>query len=126
MATCVFEQSWIGKCKEPAGETGYCEKHASLKCCSCGAKATRDCEHTGIQLVCGAPLCDGCKHSAPDVNNPGWFNLGGGHKPNAEADAAWAAYYTAWERRQKERELAALDEKRNKLVRELSEVKATP
>jgi hypothetical protein len=31
------------------------------KCVSCGEPSTRECSFAG-QLVCGAELCDGCKH----------------------------------------------------------------
>lgn len=58
---CRFEISWQGKCGKPS-TNGWCSKHERLTCCSCGAKATKDCEHTG-SLVCGAPLCDTCGHS---------------------------------------------------------------
>jgi hypothetical protein len=53
--------------------------------------------HTGIQFVCGANLCDGCSHGAPPLDNPGWFNLGGGHVPTAVADQQWEDYYSAKE-----------------------------
>ena len=58
---CQFEESWVGTCKKPS-TNGWCSKHEALKCCSCGKKAVRDCEHTS-SLVCGAPLCATCHHS---------------------------------------------------------------
>lgn len=58
---CQFEVSWVGRCATPS-TNGWCSKHENLKCCSCGAKATHDCDHTG-SLVCGAPLCKTCHHS---------------------------------------------------------------
>lgn len=61
---CRFKLSWQGKCGKPS-TNGWCSKHEKLKCCSCGAKATKDCEHTS-SLVCGAPLCDTCGHSLED------------------------------------------------------------
>lgn len=62
METCNFSMAWIGKCKEPVVENGMCEQHKDLKCCSCGAPATHDCDET-MGLVCGAPLCDDCEHT---------------------------------------------------------------
>ena len=59
---CLFEVSWVGRCNKPS-TNGWCSKHENLKCCSCGAKAARDCEHTGGPLTCGAPLCKTCHHS---------------------------------------------------------------
>ena len=61
---CRFEISWQGKCGKPS-TNGWCNKHEKLKCCSCGAKATKDCEHT-CSLICGMPLCDTCGHSSED------------------------------------------------------------
>ena len=80
-ATCKWDRAWIGRCKEPVMKDGLCAEHAPLRCCSCGAQATHDCEHTGIQFVCGYPLCDGCTHGTPDPKNPGIFHMGGGHHP---------------------------------------------
>jgi hypothetical protein len=66
---CKFNKVWIGKCGKPADESGFCEEHKGVKCCSCGAQATRECNETGW-LVCGAPLCDECKHNAhPEGHN---------------------------------------------------------
>jgi hypothetical protein len=62
VVVCGYDIAWIGKCTEPAGENGRCEKHAKAVCCSCGKPATHDCPETG-QLVCGAPLCDDCEHT---------------------------------------------------------------
>lgn len=44
--------------------------HHRGKCVSCGAPATHECDFAG-QLVCGAELCDGCKH----------YDSLGGHRP---------------------------------------------
>lgn len=55
---CEFSKAWIGKCKNPRP----CAEHAALKCCSCGAPATRECSET-ITLVCCALLCDECEHT---------------------------------------------------------------
>lgn len=69
MGKCKFDKAWIGQCKNEADESGYCEEHKDVMCVSCGAKATRECPETG-QFVCGAPLCDDCKHTnAEDGTN---------------------------------------------------------
>jgi hypothetical protein len=69
---CGFSKAWIGRCKqEVTGAHGMCFEHGKLKCVSCGAQATHDCEETG-QFVCGAPLCNECEHTtAPDGTNGG-------------------------------------------------------
>jgi hypothetical protein len=68
---CNFIEAWIGKCKEPADESGYCEKHKKEKCVSCGSQATHTCDETG-QFVCGAPLCNDCEHTVfPEGHNGG-------------------------------------------------------
>lgn len=61
MTQCIFDVSWIGRCKNEATDNNFCFVH-HLACASCGAPAIRDCDETG-QLVCGAPLCDGCEHT---------------------------------------------------------------
>jgi hypothetical protein len=43
-------------------DSDYCEEHSKVKCGSCGAQATHQCEETG-QFVCGCPLCNDCVHS---------------------------------------------------------------
>jgi len=68
---CRFIKAWIGQCKNDAIEGEFCKEHADLKCCSCGAQATHECDETG-QFVCGAPLCDNCEHTiAKDGTNGG-------------------------------------------------------
>ena len=58
---CRWNIAWVGRCKSPAmNGSDCCEKHQKV-CCSCGAPATRECEETG-QFVCGASLCDDCRH----------------------------------------------------------------
>lgn len=57
---CKFDISWVGTCKNPATDTGFCEEHSKVKCSVDGKQATHDCDHTG-QFVCGSPLCDGCE-----------------------------------------------------------------
>lgn len=63
---CTFDRAWCGPCNRPV-ENGdrFCAEHASMKCVSCKAQATHDCDHAG-QFVCGAPLCADCT---------GWFDL---------------------------------------------------
>lgn len=78
---CKWEISWVGQCPKEAGPNGFCKEHTDKKCVCCGEMATHDCEHTGIQFVCGAPLCNNCAHGIPDPKNPGIFGMGGGHHP---------------------------------------------
>ena len=67
MEKCNFDKAWIGKCRNEKP----CKEHADIKCCSCGAPATRECPETG-QFVCGFPLCDDCTHTTwPDGTNGG-------------------------------------------------------
>jgi hypothetical protein len=84
--SCKFDMGWGGICKAaPASDgDGYCERHAGVRCCSCGEKATRECCETGIQFVCGSPLCDDCDHGPA---RGGWFGLGGGHHRKADIAA---------------------------------------
>jgi len=71
---CPFVVAWRGRCNDKADETGLCEHHRAMKCSSCGAQATHDCDHTG-QFVCGVPLCDGC-HGVNDANkSPGTWGF---------------------------------------------------
>lgn len=68
---CGFQKAWIGPCKDTATEGTRCAAHAHVKCASCGAPATHECDQTG-QFVCGAPLCDECEHTiAEDGTNGG-------------------------------------------------------
>jgi hypothetical protein len=85
--TCDFDEAWRGRCKTPKDE---CEKHADLKCASCGLKAIKSCDHTG-GFVCGAPLCGGCMHSPPNADDPNYFGMGGGHAPIEVARKKWEA-----------------------------------
>lgn len=87
--TCTYSVAWVGKCGEPAVEGDRCEKHHDLKCAGCGVTAVKSCDHTGIQFVCGAPLCAGCMHHPPAPDSPNLFGMGGGHSPVAEAMKAW-------------------------------------
>lgn len=77
---CRWDGGWAGRCESDAtADDVFCDKHRGKKCTSCGDTAVRECDHTGIQFVCGYPLCADCKHGIPDPDNPGIFNLGGGH-----------------------------------------------
>lgn len=59
---CGFFIAWVGKCKSTDLDVnGKCKKHSGIKCVVCGNQATKECDSTGA-LVCGAPLCDNCKH----------------------------------------------------------------
>lgn len=94
---CGFNEAWVGACKNPKP----CEKHDSLKCCSCGAPATHSCDET-CQFVCGAPLCDNCKHAtAKDGTNgmrSGEFLTGKMHIKKTEKE------YKPWWLQDKEEE----------------------
>lgn len=70
--TCGFDVAWVGRCRVVVCSEGErCQQHAGLKCCSCGAPATRECDET-MQFVCGCPLCDDCEHKvAPNGTNGG-------------------------------------------------------
>ena len=71
MKTCKYNIAWVGKCKQAATVSGYCEEHAGIACVSCGGQATHQCDETG-QFVCGAPLCDDCTHNThPEGHNGG-------------------------------------------------------
>jgi hypothetical protein len=65
LVLCSFDLAWRGKCGEP-----NCEKHASLKCGSCGAPATHECDET-MGLVCGVPLCADCEHEISEDGTNG-------------------------------------------------------
>ncbi|WP_310619642.1 hypothetical protein [Flexibacterium corallicola] len=75
MSKCAFDIAWIGKCGKED-----CKEHGNLKCVSCGAKATRECDAT-MGLVCGALLCGDCEHELDEKGTTGW---GTGHVPKAE------------------------------------------
>jgi hypothetical protein len=71
MAECKFNIAWIGDCgKECEGD--FCEKHSKLKCCSCGAQATRECDATVGPLVCGCHICPDCEHELDEEGTNGW------------------------------------------------------
>lgn len=76
---CTYDLAWIGRCKAPcAGDR--CEKHAAIKCASCGEPANRECSHTG-QFVCGFPLCANCE-GFEDQSKPAgtWGFMNHGHR----------------------------------------------
>jgi hypothetical protein len=75
---CLFDEAWIGRCKEKATSGDMCAKHAGKTCEGCGAAATRSCDHTG-QFVCGSPICGTCQHG--EVPRDSLFGMGGGHGP---------------------------------------------
>lgn len=84
MSKCAYDVAWIGRCGREAaeGET-CCEKHRGVKCASCGAPATRECDHTG-QFVCGFPLCNDCE-GWTDVTKPSgsWGFMNHSHRKKA-------------------------------------------
>ncbi len=57
---CEFDKCWVGRCKEPADGSGYCEEHRKAKC-QCGRQATHDCDATIGAFVCGRLLCGRCR-----------------------------------------------------------------
>lgn len=57
MSRCTFNKAWAGVCGKED-----CTEHKDTKCCGCGKPATRSCPEAS-SLVCGAPVCDTCKHS---------------------------------------------------------------
>lgn len=59
---CGFKLAWREPCQKTATDSGRCEEHTGLICCSCGAPATGECNET-MELVCGAILCDNCEHT---------------------------------------------------------------
>lgn len=97
MSQCQFQIAWVGRCKNycVTNNDSMCQEHSELTCCSCGKPATKQCDHTG-GLVCGANLCDGCKHSPPEKSSKNWFGMGGSHKSEEQADKEWSAYYDNW------------------------------
>jgi hypothetical protein len=58
---CEFDIAWVGRCKEPAGKTGFCVEHTSRRC-TCGRQAVRECEATIGAFVCGHLTCGKCRH----------------------------------------------------------------
>lgn len=58
---CGFDIAWVGPCKEPTDETGFCAKHRACKC-TCGKQAKRECEATIGAFVCGHLTCGKCRH----------------------------------------------------------------
>lgn len=84
MNECKFWPAWRNQCKHPC-EGDYCEKHAKVKCSSCGAQAVTECGHTG-QFVCGAPLCANCEGRTDSSQGFGsWGFTGHAHRPKESA-----------------------------------------
>ncbi len=67
---CTFSLAWRGPCGEPVIDGRACVKHALLKCESCGAPATHECDET-FQFVCGALLCSECEHEIAENGTNG-------------------------------------------------------
>ncbi len=63
---CSIKLAYHGQCtNEVDGPDGRCWKHAREKlgdCQGCGAYPTHECEHAMSIAVCGALLCDRCRH----------------------------------------------------------------
>jgi hypothetical protein len=89
---CKFEKAWIGSCNKDSGDSEICEEHTKEKCVSCGEQAVRECAQTGIQFVCGCPLCATCQHGRAPRDNPGMFNLGGGHVTEEVHKLQWPEF----------------------------------
>ena len=80
---CNFDEAWVGHCQNPATPYGRCERHRRL-CDVCGQVAIRSCDHTGIQFVCGVPLCAACEGFVDETKPSGLFALGNhGHRRKA-------------------------------------------
>lgn len=59
---CKFAIAWMGLCnKRTENQASFCLEHEKQKCCVCGRQAVETCS-VALQLVCGAPLCEGCTH----------------------------------------------------------------
>lgn len=81
---CTWNKSWVGPCgSDVPSFSRFCPDHEDRKCGGCGRITVGECEETGIQFVCGVPLCPNCEHGPRDPSNPGLFNLGGGHRPKS-------------------------------------------
>lgn len=75
---CTFNLAWRGPCGAAAvGATDRCGRHVGVSCTSCGNRAVRECDHTGVQFVCGSPLCDDCAGAEVPSTGPGFFGFGG-------------------------------------------------
>lgn len=67
---CRFEVGWRGECGKPT-DNGLCSEHEGLECVVCDEQATHTCDYTGSSpFVCGAPLCDNCKHEPYSKDAP--------------------------------------------------------
>ena len=86
---CGFDEAWNGPCHY----TTHCVKHPPRECKGCGKPAVQSFDHTGIQFVCGVPLCSDCRHCPPPAEGSNWFGLAGEHKPSAVANSEWKRFY---------------------------------
>jgi hypothetical protein len=82
---CQYSVAWIGTCKKPADESGFCEEHKKEKCASCGSQATHSCDET-MGLCCGAPLCDQCEHTIQSNGCNSGGKLPDGYKMHCPKD----------------------------------------
>ena len=67
---CAWDLGWGAKCLEAAGPSGFCAKHAALRCSRCGEQAVRSCPETWGPLCCGRPLCKSCRCSCVEDGHP--------------------------------------------------------
>lgn len=58
---CQFDIAWVGRCKQTADKTGFCDEHKKEKC-RCGKQAVKSCDATIGAFVCGATTCGRCSH----------------------------------------------------------------
>ena len=95
MSGCVFDLAWIGYCGRTDVRSGdrFCSEHTGKVCVSCGGEAVRECDQTGIQFVCCAPLCGECQHGVPERGKEGMFALGGGHVTKGEYERQMSAMF---------------------------------
>lgn len=59
MSQCLFDEPWVGQCKNEARPDELtCEQHKD-RCSVCGLQATTRCQ-ASIGVMCGVPLCYMC------------------------------------------------------------------
>jgi hypothetical protein len=85
---CGYDIAWVGPCKNE----GECPQHANLKCSSCGAPATHECEETH-GFICGAPLCEKCSHTIQSNGCNSMGTLPRGLKEHCPKDAQVYKYW---------------------------------
>ena len=83
-ATCIYRFAYSShRCGAETGDGIVCEKHAAVKCQSCGEQATQECDYCG-QFVCGSPLCENCEGFEDRSKESGvWGFLNHSHRPKA-------------------------------------------